>query len=140
MEALRVELETTSIGTSVFCPGAVNTDNYIGTGEENPYRAAHPLPPAIRRRFKGPPVGMDPLEAGWRVLNGVVNNDLFILSHPEFKPGMQERFEAIMASTPPVETPIPQARIDFERVVMRCGIYPREIAHRKVRRKSYVTV
>jgi len=140
MEALRVELETTNVGTSVFCPGAVNTDNYIGTGLENPYRAAHPPPAAIRRRFTGPPVGMDPLEAGWRVLNGVVNNDLFILSHPEFKPGMQERFEAIMASTPPVEAPIPQARIDAERVVMRCGIYPREIEHRKVRRRSYTSV
>src|ERR1700742_4031130 len=37
MEALRVELESTNIGTSVFCPGGVNTDNYVGTGEENPY-------------------------------------------------------------------------------------------------------
>src|SRR5580704_16453946 len=37
MEALRVELESTNIGTSVFCPGGVLTDNYIGSGEENPY-------------------------------------------------------------------------------------------------------
>jgi hypothetical protein len=85
---------------------------------------------------------MDPLEAGWRVMNGVVNNDLFILSHPEFKPGMQERFDAIMASTPPVEpgAPIPPRRVAFEQGVIRCGIYPREIEHRKVRRKSYLTV
>lgn len=141
MEALRVELESTKIGTSVFCPGGVNTDNYVGTGEENPYRKAH-TPPEIARRMKarGPSQAMDPLEAGERVLNGVVHNDLFILSHPEFKPGMQERFEAIMDSTPPVETPIPPQRIAFERGVMRCGIYPREIEHRKVRRKSYLTV
>ena len=85
-------------------------------------------------------VSMDPLEAGERVLNGVVNNDLFILSHPEFKPGMQERFDAIMASTPTVETPIPQSRIDYERVVLRCGVYPREIEHRKVKRSSYRSV
>lgn len=145
MEALRVELEETSVGTSVFCPGGVNTDNYVGTGEENPYRAAqlkaHPLPPEIARRFKNRrPVSMDPLEAGWRVMNGIVNNDLFILSHPEFKPGMAERFEAIMASTPPIEAPIPPRRIQFEQGVIRCGIYPREIAHRKVRRKSYLAV
>ncbi|HXS27016.1 MAG TPA: SDR family NAD(P)-dependent oxidoreductase [Steroidobacteraceae bacterium] len=148
MEALRVELETTNVGTSVFCPGGVNTDNYVGTGEENPYRAAqlkaHPLPPALAARFKrrGPPVSMDPLEAGWRVMNGVVHNDLFILSHPEFKAGMKERFDAIMASTPPVEAdaPIPPARVAYERGVIRCGIYPREIAHRKVRRKSYIKI
>jgi NADP-dependent 3-hydroxy acid dehydrogenase YdfG len=137
MEALRVELESTNVGTSVFCPGGVNTDNYP-MGEENPFRAAQraksnmPAPPP---GFV--PMGMDPLEAGERVMHGVVNNDLFILSHPEFKPGMQERFDAIMASTPAIETPIPQARIDSERVVMRCGIYEREIAHRAQKRKNY---
>jgi NADP-dependent 3-hydroxy acid dehydrogenase YdfG len=136
MEALRVELETTNIGTSVFCPGGVQTDNYVGTGEENPFWAA-PLP-AAAQRF--PSSSMTPLEAGERVMNGVVNNDLFILSHPEFKPGMQERFEAIMASTPPVETPIPENRINIEKGVMRCGIYEREIAHRAVPRKSYRSV
>jgi NADP-dependent 3-hydroxy acid dehydrogenase YdfG len=141
MEALRVELESTTVGTSVFCPGLVDTDNYP-MGEENPFRAAQ----AARsgRQPTGPrttaPVGMDPLEAGERVLNGVVNNDLFILSHPEFKPGMQERFDAIMASTPPVEEPIPQARLDAEARVLRCGIYAREIEHRKQKRKSYRTV
>lgn len=135
MEALRVELESTSVGTSVFCPGLVSTDNYP-MGEENPYRASQraaagaSAPPM-------PAVGMDPLEAGERVLNGVLNNDLFILSHPEFKPGMQERFDAIMASTPAVEAPIPPERIEYERVVLRCGIYQREIAHRAKKRKSY---
>src|SRR6201996_2229820 len=47
MEALRVELETTNIGTSVFCPGGVNTDNYFATGDENPYhRPGAPQRPA----------------------------------------------------------------------------------------------
>lgn len=133
MEALRVELESTNVGTSVFCPGGVNTDNYVGSGEDNPLRKAAGAPSM-------PSVGMDPLEAGERVLNGVVNNDLFILSHPEFKPGMAERFNAIMASTPSIETPIPQPRIEYEKVVLRCGMYAREIEHRKVKRKSYRSV
>ena len=136
MEALRVELETTTIGTSVFCPGGVNTDNYVGSGEDNPYRAKH-MPPGARRFGSA---AMDPLEAGERVLNGVVNNDLFILSHPEFKPGMQERFDAIMASTPTVEAPIPPARAAYERMVLSCGIYPREIEHRRVKRSDYRSV
>ncbi len=143
MEALRVELESTNIGTSVFCPGGVNTDNYVGTGEENPYRAAlaakRPPGSPPMRKFGG--FSMDPLEAGERVLNGVVNNDLFILSHPEFKPGMQERFDAIMASTPPVEgEPISEGRLAAERGVLRCGIYEREIEHRKIKRASYRSV
>jgi NAD(P)-dependent dehydrogenase (short-subunit alcohol dehydrogenase family) len=135
MEALRVELESTNIGTSVFCPGGVNTDNYVGSGEQNPLRAA---PPPGCPRFVS--AAMDPLEAGERVLNGVVHNDLFILSHPEFKPGMAERFEAVMVSTPPVETPIPKERVAFERGVIRCGIYEREIEHRKIPRASYRSV
>jgi NAD(P)-dependent dehydrogenase (short-subunit alcohol dehydrogenase family) len=139
MEALRVELESTNIGTSVFCPGIVSTDNYPA-GEVNPYRAAQMASSAAPPRPPMPNVGMDPLEAGERVLNGVVNNDLFILSHPEFKPGMQERFDAIMVSTPPVEAPIAEQRVAYERMVLRCGIYEREIEHRKPRRKSYRTV
>jgi NADP-dependent 3-hydroxy acid dehydrogenase YdfG len=139
MEALRVELEATTVGTSVFCPGIVNTDNYP-MGEENPFRASQRAASGRSAAPPAPSPGMDPLEAGDRVLHGVVNNDLFILSHPEFKLGMQERFDAIMASTPIVEEPIPQERIDFERVVLRCGIYRRETAHRSNKRKSYRTV
>jgi NADP-dependent 3-hydroxy acid dehydrogenase YdfG len=139
MEALRVELESTTVGTSVFCPGIVSTDNYP-MGEENPYRAAQLAKSGAPARPQMPSAGMDPLEAGERVLNGVLQNDLFILTHPEFRAGIQERFDAIMASTPAVETPIPQARIDSERVVMRCGIYPREIEHRSQKRNSYRSV
>jgi len=135
MEALRVELESTNIGTSVFCPGLVATDNYIGSGEENPLRK-----PAPAGRPSMAAVGMDPLEAGERVLNGVVNNDLFILSHPEFKPGMQERFAAVLDSSPSIEVPIPPARIDYEHVVLRNGVYPREIEHRKYKRAGYRSV
>lgn len=136
MEALRVELESTNIGTSVFCPGAVNTDNYVGSGQENPYRGRAGTPPRLRE----PPAGMDPLEAGERVLNGVIHNDLFILSHPEFQPGMKERFDTIMLSTPDIENPIPAPRIGYERVVLRCGIYERETEHRKVKRTGYRSI
>jgi hypothetical protein len=45
----------------------------------------------------------------------------------------------MMASTPAIEKPIPQARIAYEQRVLRCGIYEREIAHRKKARKSYRT-
>jgi NAD(P)-dependent dehydrogenase (short-subunit alcohol dehydrogenase family) len=139
MEALRVELESTNIGTGVFCPGGVNTDNYVGMDQPNPFRK---LPPGISKEVlaRMAATSMTPLEAGERVMNGVVNNDLFILSHPEFAPGMKERFDAIMASTPAIETPIPPERSAYERGVLTCGIYPREIAHREPKRSSYRTV
>ena len=37
IEALRVELEGSTVGTSAFCPGGVNTDNYHDTGEEQSF-------------------------------------------------------------------------------------------------------
>jgi NAD(P)-dependent dehydrogenase (short-subunit alcohol dehydrogenase family) len=116
MEALRVELMGTTIGTSVFCPGGVSTDN-IGSAEGTSV------------------LMMDPLEAGERVLNGVKNNDLFILTHPEFKPGIKERFDAILASEP--QDGFPEARAKAETRVLTAPPYAPEIAHRTAPRKSY---
>jgi len=139
IEALRVELEGTTVGTSAFVPGGVNTDNYLGTGEENPFRAANPPPGNFPRR-NGPPPGMDPLEAGERVLNGVINNDLFIVTHPEYMPGTKVRFDAMLASEPVEKTPPPEARVKGEARVLHAGIYKREIEHRKKKRKSFRSV
>ncbi len=144
IEALRVELETTTVGTSAFCPGGVNTDNYQGTGKEDPYlveyRKTHPLPQGFRPRFNGPPPGMDPLEAGKRVLNGVIHNDLFIITHPEYMPGTKTRFDAMLDSEPVDEIPQPsEVRVRGEAAVLHCGIYKREIAHRRKKRRSYLT-
>ena len=129
MEALRVELQGSNIGTSAFCPGIVLTDNR----PEGHRKPMPPPPPGAppRPHFEG----MDPLEAGERVLNGVRNNDLYILSHPEFRDGLQERFDAVMASVP--DDPAPPGRMAFERVVLHCPIYAPEVTHRRARRKSY---
>jgi NAD(P)-dependent dehydrogenase (short-subunit alcohol dehydrogenase family) len=145
MEALRVELEGTTVGTSAFVPGGVNTDNYFASGEANPFREAQlakmqqsgSAPPAAARR---PPAGMDPLECGERVLNGVINNDLFIVTHPEYMPGTKTRFDAMLASEPVEATPPPEARVKASARVLHAGIYPREIEHRKKTRKSFRSV
>ena len=125
MEALRIELESTTVGTSAYCPGPVNTQN-------DPNAKRPPLPDG---RPRPPAMGMDPLEAGERVLNGVRNNDLFILTHPEFKDGMQERFDSMIASVPNEEAPA--ARVAVIGRLLHADIYPREIAHRRKERKSY---
>jgi NAD(P)-dependent dehydrogenase (short-subunit alcohol dehydrogenase family) len=138
IEALRVELEGTTVGTSAFCPGGVNTDNYIGTGEINPYRAKNPPPAGGPPRPPGPPPGMDPLEAGERVMNGVINNDLFILTHPEYMPGTRQRFDSVLDSEP--HEAFPPDRAERETRVLHAGIYAREIVHRKKKRKSYRSV
>jgi NAD(P)-dependent dehydrogenase (short-subunit alcohol dehydrogenase family) len=116
MEALRIELMNTNIGTSVYSPGGVSTDN-LGSAEGSAS------------------LMMDPLEAGERVLNGVKHNDLFIFTHPEFKPGMKERFDALLASVPPES--FPEARAKAETRVLTAPPYAPEIVKRSQPRKSY---
>ena len=130
MEGLRIELEGTNIGTSCFCPGGVSTDN-LPPGSRPP----PPPGPDGRPRPNFAAALMDPLEAGERVLNGIRNNDLYILSHPEFGDGIKERSDAILASI--TDDPVPAERLPLEARTRHTGIYPREIAHRKVKRKSY---
>ena len=131
MEAARVELEGTNIGTSAFCPGGVSTDNQ---------------PPGSRPPRLGPDgkplpnfasMSMQPLEAGERVLNGIRNNDLFIISHAEFREGIKERADAIIYSCP--DEPIANERFPSETRTRHTGIYPREIVHRLQKRDSYRT-
>ena len=43
---------------------------------------------------------MDPVEMGERVVRGIRRNDLFIITHPEFKEGWKARNEAIMRACP----------------------------------------
>ena len=141
MEALRIELEETNIGTSVYLPGGVNTnirlsENYRPQALRNatpsqaiavPPAAPPASAPGARPPQGPPPSGMDPLEAGQCVIDGVRNNDLFIFSHPEFKAGIQERFDAVIASVP-VDRTVPQERLAIERVTMRVPLYAAETA------------
>jgi NAD(P)-dependent dehydrogenase (short-subunit alcohol dehydrogenase family) len=133
MESLREELEPLGIGVSVFCPGLVNTNiheferlrpaRYANTGY-----AAHAEAAAAREQFMKTtilPAGMDPLEVGERVLRGIRNNDLYILTHPEYEQGVRDRFEAILASFPQGELPPPE-RVAAETRVLRSQVFIRE--------------
>lgn len=109
MEALRFELADSNIAVSVFCPGIVTTN--IGASARNRPAgntgSAPPRPPGggALRPPQGPPPGMDPLEAGQRVLNGMRNNDLYVLTTPDFEVDFRARGEAILASLPTDVTP-----------------------------------
>jgi NAD(P)-dependent dehydrogenase (short-subunit alcohol dehydrogenase family) len=131
MEALRIELEGTNIGTSAFCPGGVSTDNRPPGSRPPP----PPLPDGRPRPPFNPLATMSPLEAGERVLNGMRNNDLFILSHPEFRAGLAERFNSILLSCP--DEAFPAERLPSEIRTRHTGIYPREVVHRMQRRDTY---
>jgi NAD(P)-dependent dehydrogenase (short-subunit alcohol dehydrogenase family) len=139
MEALRPELEPLGIGVSAFCPGLVNTNIHeveqlrpAKFGDTNSRDAA--VARASIMKEKVLPAGMDPLEIGERVLRGIRNNDLYILTHPEYEQGIRDRFEAILASLPIEKEPPPAARVAAESMVLRNPIFAAE-RDRKLRER-----
>lgn len=130
MEALRSELADSNVGASVFCPGYVKSsiwdaDRSRPAGLSD--TTSESMDPETKERARATveKLGealMDPLEAGRLVLRGVQNNDMYILSHPEFEQGIRDRNDALIASIPE-DLHAPQARIAAERGILRNTMY-----------------
>ena len=80
------------------------------------------------------PTGMDPMEIGRRVLQRNSAQRLYILTHPEYEPGLRERFDAILASFP-TETP-PAARVAASAGVLRHPMFAAERDRRLAERRK----
>ncbi len=151
MEELRLELRNTHIGTSCFVPGLTATN----IGQSESYRPESlknegppALPPGVQARPTMRPGGprrlrpfpamsggapaavrpMDPLVAARFVLNGILNNDLYIVAEPEYRAGVEARCNALLESMIPFK-PLPQRL--YSPNVYRSPIYLQEIAHRQ---------
>ena len=142
MEILRSEFDAQkiNIGASVYCPGLVATNIFeleknvsAAFDEKGKAGPADADANAARiRQIIG--AGMSPTEAAQIVLAGIRNNDLFILSHPEFGPGLQERMDALMASVPRGNAPA--SRLAQEQVTMHNSLYVRERDKLRARRRG----
>jgi NAD(P)-dependent dehydrogenase (short-subunit alcohol dehydrogenase family) len=103
-EALRAELAPEGIGVSAFCPGGVRTNirEYEKTRPER-YAAetdasSGPAPGSNftdEQRARLASLSASPEEAAELVLQGIRDNALYIFTAPEFRAGVEERFEAI---------------------------------------------
>jgi NAD(P)-dependent dehydrogenase (short-subunit alcohol dehydrogenase family) len=103
MECMRPELESRGIICSAFCPGAVQS-NIAEAHKTRPVElAATGYAEADKRRRQNTDffhLFRTKEEIGERVLQGVLNDELFILTHSEFRQGVAERAEAMCASVP----------------------------------------
>jgi NAD(P)-dependent dehydrogenase (short-subunit alcohol dehydrogenase family) len=133
MEILRSELDTANanVGVSVYCPGLVNTNIFelaknVSAAFAEPGAKAGPADAPVNEAFIRQVIGngMDPMEAGRIVLAGIRNNDMWILSHPEFGPGLKERSDALLASIP--NTKAPDSRLAQEVATRHNSLYLRE--------------
>lgn len=103
-EALRLDLESTGIGVSLLCPGAVNTNiheavltrpehlsetGYYGADEE------------VFKRLKSViEVGLDPVDLAEFVLAAVKNNDFWVIPYPEFRETLDELHQEVIDALP----------------------------------------
>jgi NAD(P)-dependent dehydrogenase (short-subunit alcohol dehydrogenase family) len=103
METLATDLQGTGVGASVYFPGPVATNLPITSHSTRPDHLKNegqpPMPPPRRPPFDQSTF-MDPVEAGERILNGIMHNDLMIMTHPEFKKGIIARNEALLRAIP----------------------------------------
>jgi len=116
MESLAEDLMGTNVGASAFCPGGYKTnlgnssDEVVATIRGKSF--SKEAPPEVvnvpTRSFEGwDEVMRSPDDAGERVVRGIKRGDLFILTHVEFKEGVEARFEAVRKCYP-LETPNPK--------------------------------
>lgn len=94
------------VGVSVLCPGWVNTR--IGESSRNRPAELGPAPamadpdsPMAARMREMLTSGMPPAELAGIVAEAIRERRFYILTHPEMKPGIERRFEAIMAEMEP---------------------------------------
>jgi NAD(P)-dependent dehydrogenase (short-subunit alcohol dehydrogenase family) len=96
-EVLRAELAPDGIGVSVLAPGGVRTNLWRTS------RAVRGLPDTdvppddvSGQSATGP--GMDPYVVGKWVLRAIDNDELYVITHPEMKPGVEDRSEKLLAA------------------------------------------
>jgi NAD(P)-dependent dehydrogenase (short-subunit alcohol dehydrogenase family) len=152
MEALRHELRGTSIGTSNLLPGATTTNlaqsaSYRPESLRNPATppATAPAAAAAPRATAAAPIESSPLWArpqapltvGRLVVNGILNNDMWIFPAPEYRVGVEARGQA-MAESMVAFTPMPDSIAAGRSNHYRTPIYVQEIAHRRATRKRNI--
>jgi short-subunit dehydrogenase len=118
MQCLREDLAGERIGVSVLCPAAVTTNIYQHENmrpaqyQTEAQRSASQGLSEEAERIKGMlTMGMDPVQVGQKVLQGIIANDLYIFTHPMEQP-IRERRDALLASLP--QEPVNTARLSMD--------------------------
>jgi NAD(P)-dependent dehydrogenase (short-subunit alcohol dehydrogenase family) len=103
MECMRAELEPEGIICSAFCPGAVQSNIADAAATRPAALADTGYAEADKRRRQGGNffhLYRTKEETGERVLQGILNDELYILTHSEFREGVEDRAEAMRAAVP----------------------------------------
>jgi len=117
-ECLRYNLAPYGIGVSLVCPGLTRTNAWDSALKRPAGYAASGFAPPDRaelERFGAAfDAGMDPLEAGEKILAGMRENRAVIFTHPEYAEDFAEIYRDSVAALP--DEPVPEGRAHIERL------------------------
>jgi short-subunit dehydrogenase len=123
-ESLRTDMVGRNVGVSVYCPGTVKSN--IGEGGMMRHErfkstgyAPREAPQEGETSFMD--LAMDAVEAGGHVLRGIKENQLFIISHPEYRDVLHARHAKIEASI--AREPVDDVRAESVRWILSNAIY-----------------
>jgi len=126
-EALRADLKPKGIGVSVLCPGPVKSELFESTLAVRPQALAATgsvpiVAPGVAREhtpiFTTAPTGE---EIGQHVLSGIRRDELYILTHPEIRPVLEARAQALLAALP--DEPVDPKRIEASQPLLDPSLY-----------------
>jgi NAD(P)-dependent dehydrogenase (short-subunit alcohol dehydrogenase family) len=123
-ESLRTDMIGRNIGVSVYCPGTVKSNIGEGGGprhERFKDTGYGPPPPPKEGETSFNDLAMDAVDAARHVLRGIKNNELYIISHPEFRDVLKARHAKIEASI--ATEPIDEVRAESVRFILSNAIY-----------------
>ncbi|MDX1404330.1 MAG: SDR family NAD(P)-dependent oxidoreductase [Woeseiaceae bacterium] len=127
-ECLWYGLIQQGIGVSLVCPGLVASN--INMSEElRPESRADtgylPDQEWIERLAVVQKMGMDPLEIGQKILQGILKDELYILTHPDHREEIERDFAEVMAAIPDGPVPSDRQKVEEGRRAMKYEIKDR---------------
>ena len=102
-EALSTELPQENIGVTVLMPGPVKSNIHeLGKNRPQQFRGDSGFAEAERNlgQRQVSDLWMEPEEVGEMILDAVLNDKLYVITHGEWRPAAEARFNALLAAMP----------------------------------------
>jgi short-subunit dehydrogenase len=102
-ESIRAELAQEGIGVTVLCPGPVKSSIHeLSRNRPERFATSSAFEEAATKlgRREVSPLWMEPADVGRKVLHAIREDQLYVITHGEWRPMAQARFEAILDAMP----------------------------------------
>lgn len=102
-EAIRGELAQDDIGVSVLCPGPIKSNiHQLNQNRPDRFKASGAFVAAAERlgQRQVSDLWMEPEQVGEMVVKAIRNDELYIITHGEWRGAVQARFDAILQAMP----------------------------------------